>query len=98
MIREMEFERFACCRDCWAPQAVCHKFDEALINGRWGYKWVKGRRCQFAGVLRGATVALQNDSWRHTVPKDWMEEEMVRVGFDKGREEMEEISKWKQWM
>ena len=27
-----------------------------------------------------------------------MEEEMVRVGFDKGREEMEEISKWKQWM
>lgn len=94
---KVEFEPYACCKFCWAPQAVCHLWEEVLVKGRLGYRMAKSNKCQFPRVLRDASVALHHPHWKGSVPLEWIEEEMTRVGFDKATEGMDSEAKLRKW-
>ena len=46
-----------CCRQCWAPQAICQSFDPIDSSGRMRYQ-KSSRRCQFVGVLKEAVAVM----------------------------------------
>jgi len=69
------------------------------MNGRWGYKIVRGIKCQFPRVLMEASVALHNGAWKGSVLAEWMEEEIgKRVGFIAETEGIEEGEKFRKFV
>lgn len=50
-----------CCRECWAPQGICHAFQPIDHSGRMRYQKGSGK-CQFVGVLKEAVAVMLSQS------------------------------------
>lgn len=68
-----------CCRQCWAPQAVCQSFERIDDSGRARFREKAGiPACQFRGVLFEAAAVILAVG-REAV-MDWMTQEAERAG------------------
>ncbi|KAI8931122.1 hypothetical protein NX059_012132 [Plenodomus lindquistii] len=56
-LHRVKFEPFARCNYCWAPQALCNKWEETSEQGVFRSRGMKAN-CQYEGVLQGAAAAL----------------------------------------
>lgn len=95
-LAEVQFERFSGCMRCWAPQAVCHSWEEVQTGGRARWKRRGEQECQFKGVLRDAMAGILTESYEGVI-KRWVESEQSKVGFQANREE-DEWEVLKRWM
>ena len=55
MKKGIRYEKFSVCYSCGVPQAIYNRFQ---ANGRGGWKWDRGRTCQYPGVMIGAVVSM----------------------------------------
>ena len=69
---------YICCRQCWAPQAICHSFEPIDSTGRMRYRKGQGK-CQFIGVLLEA-VAIMMAADRKDAITNWIEEKAQQAG------------------
>jgi len=51
-------ERFAQCSRCWAPQALCHSWEDVSNGGPPRFRPREGRQCQYQGVVRQVAAAI----------------------------------------
>ena len=77
--KEIKFERFSGCFWCGVPQEICNRWEQSE-NGR--YQRVKGRECQYAGVLMAAVVGMSYSN--EEVGKRW-QMRLREVGSERGR-------------
>lgn len=68
-----------CCRQCWAPQAVCHSFERIDNSGRARFQQKAGiPACQFRGVLFEAAAVIF--AIGRGAVMDWVEQEAMTAG------------------
>lgn len=70
-----------CCRECWAPQAICQSFDPIDSSGRMRYQKTS-KKCQFIGVLKEAVAVMlshSTDSVQEGID-EWIHQQSQRVG------------------
>lgn len=89
-----------CCRQCWAPQAVCHSFERIDDSGRARFKPKAGARgsCQFRGVLFEAAAVILAVGGEAVA--DWIEQEAEKSGIssEPGRDIWNGVyMKWLGW-
>lgn len=78
-----------CCYICFAPQAICHHWENVGHGGPSRYRAVRGRTCQFKHILREAAAAVIGLGGEAVAI--WMEEETrTRASVD----EEEYIAGW----
>ena len=54
----IRFEKFAQCSRCWAPQALCHSWEDVSGSGQPRFRPREGRQCRYQGVLRQIAAAI----------------------------------------
>lgn len=91
---EVVFQPYSRCNFCWAPQAICHLWEDVSHSGPQRFRRRKGGACQFPGVLRD-TVAVIIGIYADTIG-DWIDEQAQKGGFG-GQEEESEWERWKGW-
>jgi len=80
LIKVQWSNRRLCCRQCWAPQAVCHSFERIDDSGRARFQQKAGiPACQFKGVLFEAAAVILAVG-REAVT-DWMAQEAEAAGI-----------------
>ena len=78
------------CRQCWAPQAICHSYEPIDNSGRLRFRQGAGK-CQFKGVLLEAVavmIAVDNEERI----RDWISEEARRTTVKAQR--YEDVKGW----
>jgi superfamily II DNA or RNA helicase len=75
---------WVCCRQCWAPQAICQRYTPIDGRGPERYRQVPGQTCQFARVLRTAASIVVNS--HSDVVIAWIEEQAAQDGVPAGPE------------
>ena len=54
--RRIRWERYSGCFECGLPQSRCSRFEGVGETG--GYRMVRGKQCQYGGVLVQAVVSM----------------------------------------
>ncbi|KAK3617752.1 hypothetical protein LTR22_026629 [Elasticomyces elasticus] len=93
------FAPFASCTRCWAPQSVCHSWQENRCEGRLKYRRAREWRCQYRGVLRDAAAAIlavvgsriNGDS---EAINRWIVKEAEQVGIQDNGDDWAQARRW----
>ncbi|KAL9628824.1 MAG: hypothetical protein Q9204_005638 [Flavoplaca sp. TL-2023a] len=91
---KVEFEAFAHCKFCWAPQAICHSWEDISHSGPQRFRKRHGRECQFPEVVRSAVAAILG--LRTEQVADWIDEEASKSGLTVKKNETE-WTVWRRW-
>ena len=88
-----------CCRECWAPQAICQTFQPIDNSGRMRYRKSSGK-CQFIGVLKEAVAVIlsySTESHQQGI-MEWVREQSQRGNTNpwRAKDEWEEV--FKPWL
>jgi superfamily II DNA helicase RecQ len=81
MQRVLQWEKFSCCFNCSVPQSICTSYAERLDAG---WEKMPSARCQFAGVLVPAVVAMWTAA--PAVFEPWVQKRMLRAGVWRAEE------------
>jgi len=82
VMEKVEFAPFSRCAFCWAPQSVCHSWEEDGRRGRGMFRRRRGGSCQYPGVLKeavAATLAFVGDE-----SEEWIQLEQRKRGVTEG--------------
>jgi hypothetical protein len=75
-------ERFGCCFQCFAPQAICERWEQKEEGGRWVEN--RNRKCQLSGIFVAAfySVWLKGGDKVTERIREWGEQEGVDIMDD----------------
>jgi len=93
----MQFEAYAACFECWAPQSICHSWTAVESGSLQRYQRTKGTwRCQFQDVLRSTVAAAVAIGQAEDI-EEFVE---ARAAEDKVdlRQDVEGIERWRPWL
>lgn len=77
----VKWDKFARCNYCWAPQAICNKWEETSTQGAFKTRGMHVL-CQYDGVLRDAIAALL--AFQRPLCQPWMERQMQSAAVLRG--------------
>ncbi|KAF2828296.1 hypothetical protein CC86DRAFT_289333 [Ophiobolus disseminans] len=89
----IQWERYVRCNYCWAPQAICNKWQETSTPGAYKTRGIHVP-CQYDRVLQRATAALL--AFQQGACEAWLEQQMQRAALVQGSYE-ERLRKWLGW-
>jgi superfamily II DNA/RNA helicase len=92
---QIQFERYAHCTKCWAPQAVCYSWEDISHSGPRRYRRRPGGACQFAGAVRDASAVVLG-LCREGVA-DWIDEQAAKAGLAV-ESDHSDWEVWRQWL
>ena len=79
-MHRVRWEGFARCNYCWAPQALCNRWEETDTPGAFARR--SYALCQYADVLQRAAAALL--ALRGSACRPWLEQYMQGAAMGKG--------------
>ncbi|UPX20622.1 uncharacterized protein EKO05_0010850 [Ascochyta rabiei] len=89
-MHQVKWEKYARCFYCWAPQAICNKWEETSIQGAFKTQGMHVP-CQYDGVLQRAVAALLACQPLMCTP--WLEQQMQDAAIVHGSDELR-LYKW----
>jgi superfamily II DNA helicase RecQ len=96
---QIDWADYAACRQCWAPQSVCHSWKEIGSEGRLKYRREGEWRCQYRGVLRDAAAAVlavvgSDEGGSSDQVNVWIKEAARAIGIREDDGEWEQARRW----
>jgi superfamily II DNA helicase RecQ len=88
-MHRVKWEGYARCNYCWAPQALCNRWEETDTPGAFARR--SNALCQYADVLQRAAAALL--ALRGPACKPWLERQMQRAAIVQGSYD-EQLRRW----
>jgi hypothetical protein len=70
-----------CCRQCWAPQAICQSYKPIDSTGRMRFQRDGNSKCQYRGVLLEAVSVTLAVHPRSEAMVEWIHEQAQRAGI-----------------
>ncbi|CAA9960673.1 DNA helicase recq [Pyrenophora teres f. maculata] len=89
-MHHVKWEKYARCYYCWAPQAICDKWEETSIQGAFKTRGMHVL-CQYNGVLQQAVAALL--AFQQPTCTPWLEQQMQDAAIMHGSNEVR-LYKW----
>jgi superfamily II DNA helicase RecQ len=89
-MHRVKWESYARCLYCWAPQAICNKWDETSTQGAFKTRGMHVP-CQYEGVLQRAVAALL--AFQQPTCTPWLEQQMQDAALVHGSDEAR-LYKW----
>lgn len=85
----VKWESYARCNYCWAPQALCNRWEETDTPGVFARR--RNALCQYVDVLQWAAAALL--ALRESACRPWLEQQMQKSAIVQGSYD-EQLRKW----
>ncbi|PVH91867.1 hypothetical protein DM02DRAFT_734000 [Periconia macrospinosa] len=89
-MHRVKWERYARCLYCWAPQAICNKWEETSTQGAFKTRGMHVP-CQYEGVLQRAVAALL--AFQQSTCTPWLEQQMQDAAIVHGSDDVR-LYKW----
>lgn len=88
-MHRVKWEGYARCNYCWAPQALCNRWEETDTPGAFARR--SNALCQYVEVLQRAAAALL--ALRESACRPWLEQQMQEAAMVQGSYD-EQLRKW----
>ncbi|KAF3032323.1 hypothetical protein E8E12_002729 [Didymella heteroderae] len=88
-MHRVKWEGYARCNYCWAPQALCNRWEETDTPGAYARR--RNALCQYVDVLQRAAAALR--ALRESACRPWLEQQMQEAATVQGSYD-EQLRKW----
>jgi superfamily II DNA helicase RecQ len=88
-MHRVKWEGYARCNYCWAPQALCNRWEETDTPGAFARR--RNALCQYVDVLQRAAAALL--ALRESACRPWLEQQMQEAAIVQGSYD-EQLRKW----